>query len=171
MTTSNTYTFSDKWSPQLQSDGFTAIPNTLIKNQSKLRITDPEMVVIVSLLSFKWSRQMPYPSVATLSSFTGKTAGAVRGNLRNLEKKGLIKRVYRESQTNKYDLSPLVKALDSYTQAIKKSTHPSRKLNTSPYQRNNTKEYAANNTKTRTRSGFGGKPVSIGELLNRRHPL
>ncbi len=170
MTTNNTYTFSNKWSHQLQSDGFTAIPNTLIKNQARLGITDPEMVVIVSLVSFKWSQQMPYPSVATLSSFSGKTTGAVRTNLRNLEKKGLIRRIYRESKTSKYDLSPLIKVLNSYAQPIKKLTHPSHSFNTSPYQKNDTKEYAANNTKTRTRSRFSGKPVSIGELLSRRYP-
>lgn len=170
MTTNKTHTFSDKWSYRLQSDGFTAIPNTLIKNQARLGITDPEMVVIVSLASFKWNRQMPYPSVATLSGFTGKTTGAVRNNLRNLEKKGLIKRIYRENQTNKYDLSPLINVLDSYAQTIKKSTLPSRKFSTAPYQKNDTKEYAANNTKTRTRRRFSGKPIPLGELLSRRYP-
>lgn len=170
MTTNNTYAFSDKWSHRLQSDGFTTIPNTLIKSQARLGITDPEMVVLVALVSFKWNRQMPYPSVATLSSFTGKTTGAVRNNLRNLEKKGLIRRVFRESQTNKYDLSPLIKVLDSYAQTVKKSTHPSHKFNSSPYQKNDTKEYAANNIKTRTHSRYSGKPVSIGELLGRRYP-
>lgn len=170
MTTSSTYAFSDKWSRRLQSDGFTTIPNSLIKNQARLGITDPEMVVIVSLASFKWSRQMPYPSVATLSSFTGKTTGAVRNNLRNLEKKGLIKRIYRESKTSKYDLSPLIKALDSYAQPIKKLTPPGHSFSTLLYQKNDTKEYAANNTKTRIRSRFSGKPVPIGELLNRRYP-
>lgn len=170
MTTNNTHTFSDKWSYRLQSDGFTAIPNTLIRNQARLGITDPEMVIIVSLVSFKWNRQMPYPSVATLSSFTGKTTGAVRNNLRNLEKKGLIKRIYRESKTSKYDLSPLIKVLNSYAQPIKKLTPPSHSFSTSLYQKNDTKEYAANNTKTRKGSRFSGKPVPIGELLNRRYP-
>lgn len=170
MTTNNTYAFSNKWSPQLQSDGFTTIPNTLIKNQARLGITDSEMVIIMSLVSFRWNQQMPYPSVATLSTFTGKTTGAIRNNLRNLEKKGIIRRIYREGQTNKYDLLPLINKLNSYTQPIKKSTPPSHKFSISPYQKNNTKEYAANNTKTRIGSRFSGKPVPIGELLNRRYP-
>lgn len=170
ITADKTYIFANKWSYQLQTDGFTPIPNTLIKNQAKLKITDAELVVIVSLASFKWDRQMPYPSVATLCSFTGKTSGAVRNNLRNLEKKGFIKRVYRENQTNKYDLSPLIKVLNSYTQPIKKSIHHSYKLDTLPYQKNDTKEYAANKTKVKTRREFSEKPTSLGELLRRRYP-
>lgn len=170
MTANNTYTFSNKWSYQLQSDGYTPIPNTLIKNQAKLGITDAEMVVIMSLASFKWDRQMPYPSVATLCSFTGKTSGAIRNILRNLDRKGLVKRVYRENQTNKYDLSPLIKLLNSYAQPIKKSIHRSDKSDIPPYQQIDTKEYAANNTKTRKRREFSGKPVPLGELLSKRYP-
>lgn len=170
MTAGNTYTFADKWSHQLASDGFTAIPNALIKNQAKIGITDPEMVVLVALISFRWSKQMPYPSVAKLSSYTGKTTAAIRNNLRNLDKKGLINRVYRESQTSKYDLSPLIKILNSYTQPIKKLTRPINKLDSPPYQKNDTKEYAANKTETRRRRNLGGKPVPLRELLNRRYP-
>lgn len=170
MIVDDTYTFSNKWSYRLQSDGYTPIPNTLIKNQAKLGITDAEMVVIISLASFKWDRQMPYPSVATLCSFTGKTSGAVRNNLRNLERKGFIKRVYRENQTNKYDLSPLIQILNSYAQPIKKSIRRSDKFDTPPYQKIDTKEYVANKNKVKTRRKFSGKPTSLGELLHKRYP-
>lgn len=167
MTANNTYTFSDKWSSRIESGGFTNIPNILIKNQSKLGITDPEMVVIMCLALYKWDRRLPYPSVSTLSEHTGKTPGAIRNNVRSLEKKGLIKRVYRDNQSNQYDLRPLVKVLESYTQPIKKITSVRHKFDTRPYQNINTKEYATNNTKERRHREYSGKLTHISESLKR----
>ncbi len=170
MTTKNTYAFSDKWSSRLETGGFTNIPNVLIKNQSKLGITDPEMVVIVSLASYKWDQRLPYPSIPTLSKHIGKTPGAIRNNIRTLEKKGYIKRVYRDNQSNQYDLRPLIKVLESYTQPIKKIVSTRHKSSTPPYQDINTKEDAANNTKERRTRGYSGKLTHISESLKRYQP-
>lgn len=169
MTVNNDYNFSSRWSHRLATDGFTALPNILIRNQGKLGITDPEMVVLISLASFKWDRQMPYPSVATLSSYSGKSIGAVRNNLRSLSTKGLIKRVYRDNQTSKYDLRPLIKVLESYTQPINKSTHPHQKSDTPARLKIDTKEDSFNNTKERRHRTGGGKLTIIGKLLQERY--
>lgn len=169
MTTNSTHAFSNKWSPRLKTGGFTEIPNALIRNQGKLGITDAEMVILISLASFKWDRQMPYPSVATLSSYSGKSIGAVRNNLRSLDTKGLIKRVYRDNQTSKYDLRPLIKILENCAQPIDKSTPPHQKSGTPAYLIIDTKEYSLTNTKIRRHRTGSGKPAPIGKLLKERY--
>jgi DNA-binding transcriptional ArsR family regulator len=170
MTTGNIHSFSSKWSPALKASGFTEIPNALIKNQANLGITDSEMVVVVALASFKWDHRLPYPSVTALASLTGKSDSAVRNSIRNLENRGIIKRVYRDGETNMYDLKPLVRKLESYAQPTRKKKARYEKINTPPYQKTNTKEYPLNNTKLKRSSNSSGKPTPIKELLIKRYP-
>lgn len=168
MTTDKNYSFSAKWSPRLAADGFTTIPNALIRNQAKLGINSSELVVILCLASHKWDHQMPFPAVSSLCRYTGKSDGAIRGILRTLDSKGFIRRIYRDNQTSKYDLKPLVRILDGYTQPTKKSTPPGQKLDTQDYQKNNTNKYAFKNNKRSRNSSHSGKPSLLGDIAQSR---
>jgi DNA-binding MarR family transcriptional regulator len=165
--TSN-YDFTIKWSPLLLGDGFTVIPNTLIEHQADLKITSSELNTIVGLLSFKWDDRKPWPSAATLSGYSGLAVHTIRTNLRNLEKKGFIKRHHINGRSNEYDFQPLLERLESYAHPIQKRIPSRSNLNSRPYSNMNTKEDALNKTKIRKRNGKSGKLTSLGEVLSNK---
>ena len=151
MTKKNNHTYSAKWSPIIAATDFTIIPHILIRNQARLGIADAEMVILILIFSYKFDQRHPFPSVPTLSGHIGKTPNAVRGNLRSLQKKGYIKRIYRNNDSSKYDLNPLIRVLECYAQGINKPIPSSHKLDTLHYQDIDTKENEANKNKRRKR--------------------
>lgn len=161
--------FSDKWSPAIAAKNFTQVPNLLIEHLADLGITPSEMVVITSLLYFKWTDRMPYPSAKTLSNMTGLSVHTIRTNLRRLQKKKLIVRHFREGITNEYDFKPLIKRLGTYAQPMPKHTPPHAKLNTPPYAKKNTNKEPANQYLSIKRNRNCGKTSSVGEVLAQHH--
>ena len=168
MTKNSNYSFSAKWPPELAADGFTIIPNVLIRNKGKLGITDQEFAIIISLALFKWDKRNPYPAVSTLCDYIGKGDTAVRNSLRSLEDKRLIDRIPRNNQTNEYDFNPLTEKLKSYAQPIRKPRPPSPKVNRGTYQNTATEEDEANKNKRRRPRGYSGKPEPIGQIIHKR---
>lgn len=110
--------FNDKWPEQITKFGHTQVPNLLRWGKKILKVTDSEFLVLEELISHKWGENKPYPGVKRIGARIGQSTNTVRRNLRNLEKKNLIKRVPRVGQTNEYDLSPLVNKLQEV------SSHP-----------------------------------------------
>ncbi len=104
--------FASKWSRAIEEHGFTAIPNLLLYQRKSLGITIPELCVIICIESFRWDEREPYPGLKTLSTRVRLSTRTTRKHLSCLEGKGLIKRIYRTGQTNKYKIQPLVDALD-----------------------------------------------------------
>ena len=168
MTTNSNYNFSAKWPPELAADGFTIIPNVLIRNKARLGITDPEFAIIISLTLFRWDQRNPYPAVATLCDYMGKGDSTVRDITRSLEDKGLINRIQRNNQPTEYDFSPLTEKLKSYTQPIRKPRPPSPKVNRGTYQNTATEEDEANKNKRRRPREYSGKLESIGQVIHKR---
>jgi len=162
------YLFSNKWSTEIEDAGFTMVPNLLIKHQSDLDITDPEIVVLVAILSFKWTDAMPYPSAGKLGEYTGKSTNSVRDKLRSLEAKGLITRVPRAGTSNEYDFTPLEKRLVTYAHRAEISVPTYRKKSSHPYREFSTKEEEPKKTEIRKRNGSSGKLTPLGEVLSNK---
>ena len=105
------------WDHPILDEGFTAIPNVLLKNMGRLGVTDRELHFIVQLASFKFSAQSEIrPSYRTLAERMGKHHINLRKIAASLEKKGLMKRIFRKSangdfETTIFDLSPLLNQL------------------------------------------------------------
>jgi DNA-binding MarR family transcriptional regulator len=163
------YYFSSKWSSATEEDGFTMVPNLLIKHQSDLNITDPEIVVLIAILSFKWTDAMPYPSAGKLGEYTGKSTKSVRDKLRSLETKGIIKRVHRAGASNEYDFTPLEKRLVIYTHPAEISVPTYRKTNSQPYRKFSSKEDEPKKTEESKRNGSSGKLTSLKDVLSNKH--
>lgn len=106
--------FAEKWSNDIEPLGYTSVPNCLMTCQRQLNITSSELNIVLQILLFKYDTRLPYPSLKRLSKHTGLSVGSVRRNLRSLESKQLIKRVYREGTSNKYDMTPLIYALEDH---------------------------------------------------------
>lgn len=103
------HSFINKWSPEIEQFGFTQIPNQLITCQSQLNLHDGELVTLVQLTKFWFSKKgKVYPAINTLASYTGKGYTTVQKRLKALEDKGFIRRRRNSGTSSNYDLSPLV---------------------------------------------------------------
>lgn len=172
MKKSSNYDFASKWSISVERYGYTSIPNLLIINQRKLLITNGEMVVLINILKYMWSDKNPYPAVSSIAGHSGMASKTIRKHIRSLENKGLVRRIFRKSNTNEYSLEPLRRKLEllvtsnNYTAQIR--VPPLLDSAQSPYSEISTKEYSQNNTQTKRRSNIGNSAL-LGDLLNEKY--
>ena len=111
------YSFSDKWSDEIEKFNFTQVPNILLGCQGHLRITDGELLTLIHLLTFWFSSESKiYPSITTLTKFSHKGYSTVQARLTRLEKKGFITRKQTRGTSNIYSLVPCVEKLDRHIQ-------------------------------------------------------
>jgi len=118
-----------RWGDLVYLQGWTAIPNVLIEYQSRLELTDQELVILMHLIRFWWDEdKKPFPSIKTLAKELGKNERSVQRILNTLENKqtpvkhfgaktpGYIERISRftngKQTSNEFSFDPLKKALD-----------------------------------------------------------
>lgn len=105
------------YGPKVLSHGYTAVPNILVRAQSRLGINTTQFNIIVQLLSY-WMRpdNPPFPSKKDLATRMGITPATVRINIKALEEAGLIEReqqitAHGDYGSNIYRLNGLVEKL------------------------------------------------------------
>jgi DNA-binding MarR family transcriptional regulator len=102
----------------LSSKGWTPVCDYFLDSYSKLnpKISNLEALLIIHLIRHKWDAEAPFPGFKTLSKRMGITATSARNHARSLEHKGYLKRLKRVGTTNKFDLTPLFRALEGLMQ-------------------------------------------------------
>jgi DNA-binding transcriptional regulator YhcF (GntR family) len=114
------YEFASKWGEVTAQHGFTQVPNLLLGCQGHLGLTDGEVITLVNLASFWFSKNGNiYPSIKTLTKFSGKSYTTIQKRLRTLEEKGFIKRVQRMNTSSKYELGPCIEKLTEHKKSCK----------------------------------------------------
>jgi len=164
------YQFADKWTPEVVKKGFTAVPNILIRSQGELDITNGEICVIICLLSYKWTEGNPFPSIATIAKATGMATNTVRNHIRSLQRKHLIKRIYRKGKSNEYDfglLNARLRQLIEEGNPVKKRRYSLSENELKPSQKI---DIELNEVKSKPIANKGspkyGEPKAIGEIMN-----
>lgn len=106
-----------KWGSAILDDGWTAIPNKLLKNAAQLDLDPTETLTLIYLVRFWWTAdEMPYPSISKTSEQMGVTRKTLGKKFASLEDKGLIKLVETGGKRS-YSLSGLKDALAKLTEA------------------------------------------------------
>jgi hypothetical protein len=107
------YIIRERWSSSID-DGFTAIPNVLLKHQQDLEITCNELCVLIHVIMFWWDAdQGPYPSAGTIAKRMGSSTRSVERHLASLSEKALLVKV-KSDDRKRFDLSGLVKRLEGF---------------------------------------------------------
>lgn len=107
---------SQVWTDEVLQDGFTAIPNSLLRHARELGLDLSDLGFLVQLLSFRGPEGI-HPSVHTLQARCGfTTRQAVSKRLRRLEQLGILKRFpVRDDQGHfsgyVYSINPLLERL------------------------------------------------------------
>lgn len=124
MATKKKTSFKDKWGPIVASGGHTQVPNLLIQHMDELDIRPSEFKIIAGILVHKRSKANPFPSIKTLSKYSGLTEKSVSRLVGTLRKKKLISTNGPKGKVNHYDFSLLKMQLESYAQSPQKCEQP-----------------------------------------------
>ena len=111
------FTATQIFGEPVMGHGFTAVPNILVRAQSRLGLTSTQFNIVVQLLSYWFDpKRPPFPTKAELAQRIGVNPTTVRINVAKLEERGLIRREQRVTAhgdygSNVYHLDGLVRAL------------------------------------------------------------
>ncbi len=113
----------------LEQSGWTTIPNLLLENQQKFKLSNTEMLLLIHLISFMHYAEAPvFPSIETLSLRINQHPRTVQRTIAKLIKQGLISRKIRSKSlndkglSNLYDIAPLIKKLLELQQIVNEQT-------------------------------------------------
>lgn len=109
-----------KWGDKLIEAGYTILPSTLITRQKALGLEPIHINILLVLFTYWWTADsLPYPSKKTMAEIIGVDESTIRRRIAEMEGWKFIKRVQRRvehdrNQTNIYDFSGLIEALQPY---------------------------------------------------------
>jgi len=124
-----------KWSKELISTGWTAVPNVIIEHMHELGLKPIDITILMQLSTYWWAAEtLPHPAKGTIAKAIGITPRAVQRRIAEMEAKGLIKRIERRengegsdgSKPNLYDFSGLIEKAKPF--AAKKATKIATKI-------------------------------------------
>jgi Helix-turn-helix domain len=89
------------------------VPHRFLHRYARLRpaLTQAEALFVLHLMTFKWDRELPYPTYKTLALRMGVTDKMVRRYAQSLDRKGYLRRHYKVKAANRFDLTGLFEAL------------------------------------------------------------
>ena len=97
-------------------DGFTTVPNLVLKHFAGLGITHSEMLFTVCVWQYWWSDKDPYPGLQTIADRLGVSWRQAHRYAKSLESKGFLTITHRLNNnggqtTSEYDFSQLIEAV------------------------------------------------------------
>ena len=111
---------ADRWKhPELLTAGYVPVPALFLRHYARLKphsLTSGEALFVLHLMEFKWDKAAPFPAYKTLAVRMGVSPKMARRHAQSLEIKGLLRRIIRKGQTNRFDLAPL---LDKLLEAVR----------------------------------------------------
>ena len=113
-----------RWSQRLAKDGFVPVVNHFLDHYHALKpysLTHSEAMFVIHLIRYKWDESAPYPGYKTLAKQMGISHKSARRYAQSLEEKHYLRRRMRIAETNKFDLSPLIVALEKHLDQDSKS--------------------------------------------------
>ncbi len=108
----NPYAIVARWGDELLDDGFTVLPNLIMKHYAKLGVSPSEMMLVAHIVQYQWTEKNPYPSLQGIAERMGLSRRQVNNYIKSLKDKGYleVRERYtpgRGQQTSEYDFSGL----------------------------------------------------------------
>jgi DNA-binding MarR family transcriptional regulator len=104
--------------------GFTAVPKCLITCAGELKLRPQEAMVLFNIIERYWyANDDIYPRIKTIAQELGMGSSTVRGHIKSLERKGLLKTTQRFNTSSLYELRPLMDKLSAHLENCPKM-HP-----------------------------------------------
>ena len=106
-------TVAEKWQGAVNEDsGFVAIPMTLLRLQTKLKLTATDMVVLTNLLAHWWDpKRAVFPRSTMIAQRMGVTKRTVQRSTQKMIVAGLIDRTFLENGRRAFQFDALAARL------------------------------------------------------------
>lgn len=85
--------FKMKFGSIVEKQGFTQVPNILIRERKALKISRVELELILNFMSYEFNGTSSYPSLLKLARHNGTTETTIHKAKTSLETKGYIQRI------------------------------------------------------------------------------
>lgn len=110
--------FADRWGGEelynaLFGKGYVPVPSLFLQHYARLNppLNSGEAMFVLQLMDHKWDAKHPFPGYKTIARRMGITDKMARTHAKNLETCKYLVRHMRVGRTNRFDLTPLFKAL------------------------------------------------------------
>jgi hypothetical protein len=109
-------------------EGFTSVPNILLRYRSNLGIKPHHLALVIDIMSFKWDTENPFPSYSTLAQRADVTERGIRKTVHELERQNLLIRTQRFDEesgaqiTTIFDFRPLIQKLKEEMHKVEMTT-------------------------------------------------
>lgn len=128
--------FEERFGVTVRNFGFTQIPNIAVRHMKELGTKPIDFTILTYLLTFP---PEDYHAISTISLAIGAHPKTVRSAFLRMEKKRLIRRIYRTGEANIYDITGWVSKIQAYaisdhTPTQKSTVVPTQILHTDPLQ-------------------------------------
>jgi len=119
-------TFEERFGVAVRNFGFTQIPNIAVRHIRELGTKPIDFTILTYLLSFP---PEDYHAISTISKAIGAHPKTVRTAFLRMEKKRMIRRIFRTGEANIYDITGWVSKIQAYaistqTPTQKSEVHP-----------------------------------------------
>lgn len=128
--------FEERFGVTVRNFGFTQIPNIAVRHMKEIGTKPIDFTILTYLLTFP---PEDYHAISTISKAIGAHPKTVRASFLRLEKKRLIRRIYRTGEANIYDITGWVSKIQAYaisghTPTQKSVVVPTQNIHTDPGQ-------------------------------------
>jgi hypothetical protein len=102
---------------EILDEGFTSVPNILLRYRSNLGLKPQHLTLIIDIMSFKWDSESHFPSYSALSQRAGVDERSIKRITQDLEELNLLIKTPRFDEetgaqiTTIFDFRPLVQRL------------------------------------------------------------
>lgn len=102
-----------KWGAKTIAEGWTSVPNALLKRAGQLGLDTGELLTLIYLMRFWWTADsMPFPSISKTAIEMGVSKKTLDKKFASLIEKGLLEAIVVKDKPTKYSLQGLVRALE-----------------------------------------------------------
>lgn len=159
--------FEERFGITVRDFGFTQLPNIAVRHMIEIGTKPIDFTILTYLLTFP---PEDYHAISSISLAIGAHPKTVRTAFLRMEKKRLIRRIYRIGEANIYDISGWVSkiqayAISSHTPTQKSVVVPTQILHTDPLQKLGTNKQQ--DKEKETMSGHD-QFIEAGKRLKRR---
>lgn len=115
-------TFEERFGITVKNFGFTQMPNIAVRHLKELGTKPVDFTILTYLLSFPPD---DFHAVSSISKAIGAHPNTVRTAFLRMEKKRLIRRIYRTGEANIYDITGWVSKIQAYANSYQTANQKS----------------------------------------------
>jgi len=146
-------TFEERFGITVRNFGFTQIPNIAVRHIKELGTKPIDFTILAYLLSFP---PEDYHAISTISEAIGAHPRTVRTAFLRMEKKRLIRRIFRTGEANIYDITGWVSKIQAYAISSQTPTQKSTVVPTQIPHKDSSQELGTNKQQNKEKETISG---------------